>query len=105
MIRKGYIERLIEEIAQVLVRLLRLRKEGKHAEAVQAVREACVSLFGVEYDVLVGVDAASAAGLLGSPEKVRHFAKLVREEAESLEAMGQSALAERRRVFADTLTR
>jgi PAS domain S-box-containing protein len=104
MIRKDYIERLIDQLAQVLARLLHLRKEGQHEEALRAVREASMDLFGLEYEVLVGVDPASAAGLLGESQRVRRFAELVREEAESLEALGERALAEQRRAFAGALS-
>jgi hypothetical protein len=103
VIKKDYVERMIEQIAEVLARLLKLKDEGKPGEALELVRSGCQEALGLEYEMLVGVDAASAASLLGSPLKVRKLAELVRAEAEVLEAAGEHGLAVRRRTFAAAL--
>jgi hypothetical protein len=103
VIRKDYIKQLIEQIADALARMLKLKVEGKHGEALAEVRSVCQEALGLEYEVLVGVDAASAASLLGDPLKVRKLAELVRAEAEVLEAAGEVGLAVRRRTFAAAL--
>lgn len=103
MIKKDYVERLIEQIADAIARLLKLKVEGRPGEALAQVRSACEEAFGMEYEMLVGVDAASAASLLGTPLKVRKFAELVRAEAEVLEEAGEIGMAVRRRTFAAAL--
>jgi len=103
VIKKDYVERLIEQIADAIARLLKLKAEGRHGEALAEVRSTCEEAFGLEYETLVGVDAASAASILGTPLKVRKFAELVRAEAEALEAAGEVGLAVRRRTFAAAL--
>ena len=81
VIKKDYVERMIEQLAAAIARLLKLREAGHHGEALAVVRTACEEAFGLEYGMLVGVDAASAASLLGTPTKVKRFAELVRAEA------------------------
>jgi len=103
VIKKDYVERMIEQLAEAIARLLKLREAGSHGEALAVVRSTCQEVFGLEYETLVGVDAASAASLLGTPLKVRRFAELVRAEAEVLEAAGEHGLAVRRRTFAAAL--
>jgi len=103
MIKKDFVERMIEQIADAIARLLKLKVEGRHGEALAEVRSVCQEALGVEYEMLVGVDAASAASLLGTPLKVRKLAELVRAEAEVLEAAGEVGLAVRRRTFAAAL--
>ena len=103
MIKKDFVERMIEQIADAIARLLKLKVEGKHGEALAEVRSVCQEALGMEYEMLVGVDAASAASLLGTPLKVRKLAELVRAEAEVLEAAGEVGLAVRRRTFAAAL--
>jgi len=103
VIKKDFVERMIEQIADAIARLLKLKVEGKHGEALAEVRSVCQEALGMEYEMLVGVDAASAASLLGTPLKVRKLAELVRAEAEVLEAAGEVGLAVRRRTFAAAL--
>jgi sugar diacid utilization regulator len=103
VIKQDYVERMIQQLVEALARLLKLREAGSHGEALAVVRSTCEEVFGVEYETLVGVDAASAASVLGTPEKVRRFAELVRAEAEVLEAAGEHGLAVRRRTFAAAL--
>jgi hypothetical protein len=103
VIKKDYVERMIEQFAEAIARLLKLREAGKHGEALAVVRTTCQELLGLEYEMLVGVDAVSAASLLGSAQKVRKLAELVRAEAEVLEEAGERGLAVRRRTFAAAL--
>ena len=93
IVRKDYIERLIEQVAAALAALLKLRQEQKHDQALQLIASSSVSLLGMEYSVLTSVDAASAAQLLGHPEKIKVLAKLEEEEAEILRAEGNASAA------------
>jgi len=103
VIKKDYVERMIEQLADAIAKLLKLKEAGSHGEALAVIRSACHDAFGMEYEMLVGVDAASAASVLETPLKVRKFAELVRAEAEVLEAAGEHGLAVRRRTFAAAL--
>jgi hypothetical protein len=103
VIKKDYVERMIQQLAEALARLLKLRGTGDQGEALALVRSACLEAFGLEYEMLVGVDARSAASLLGTPLKVQKLAELVRAEAEVLEELGEHGLAVRRRTFAAAL--
>jgi len=103
VIKRDYVEQMIQQLVDAIARLLKLKEAGSHGEALEVVRSTCQDVFGLEYEMLVGVDAASAASLLESPLKVRRFAELVRMEAEVLEAAGEAGLAVRRRTFAAAL--
>lgn len=102
-IKQDYVERMVQQLAEAIARLLKLKGAGDHGEALASVRTASLEVFGLEYEMLVGVDAASAASLLGSPQKAHQLAELVRAEAEVLEAAGEVGLAVRRRTFAAAL--
>jgi hypothetical protein len=99
--QRDYIMRLIAQFAQVLGRLLGLRKAGKLDEAEKLVEETANGIFGSLRSMLDQVDASSAAGLLGGRDKVLVYAALTAEEAEIAAARGQTrkASAQRRRAI------
>ena len=80
-LRKDFIERLIEQLAQVLARLLRVRAAQGEEAVRDALGDACRELLGMEYRVLVAADARAAAVLLGEPVRVEALAALVEQEA------------------------
>lgn len=90
-VRKDYIERLIEQLAEALAALLALRRDRKHEAAQALIRESSLSLLGMEYSVLTSMDARSVAQLLGHPEKIKALAGLIAEEAELLRQRGDEA--------------
>lgn len=100
MIRKDYIERLIEQFAAAFASLLKLRRERRTEEAQQLIRDTAQSLLGMEYSTLTMADAASTARLLGHPLRVVALARLVAEEGELLHEKGESARAALRRRLA-----
>jgi hypothetical protein len=100
MIRKDYIERLIEQFATAISALLKLRRERKTEQAQHLIRETALSLLGMEYGALTMADAASTARLLGHSLRVVVLARLVAEEGELLQAQGESARASMRWVLA-----
>ena len=100
MIRKDYIERLIEQFAAAISALLKLRRERKTEEAQQLLRDTALSLLGMEYGTLTMADAASTAKLLGQSLRVSVLARLVAEEGELLEQKGEPARASVRRGLA-----
>ncbi|MFL5346199.1 MAG: hypothetical protein ACJ8AT_15525 [Hyalangium sp.] len=100
MIRKDYIERLIEQFAAAVGALLKLRRERKTEEAQQLLRDTALSLLGMEYGTLTMADAASTAKLLGHPLRVAVLARLLAEEGALLEQKGEPASASTRWVLA-----
>jgi hypothetical protein len=93
MIRKDYIERLIEQFAAAVASLLKLRRERKTEEAQQLIRDTALSLLGMEYSALTMADAASTARLLGHPLRVVVLARLVAEEGDLLHEQGEQPRA------------
>ncbi len=93
MIRKDYIERLIEQFAAAFAALLKLRRERRAEEAQQLIRDTALSLLGMEYSALTMADAASTARLLGNPQRVVALARLVAEEGELFHEQGEHARA------------
>ncbi len=102
-IRKDYLQRMVEQLAEALAALLGKRKAKQHAEVRGLVGDTCRDLLGMEYGVLTAVDAHSAAQLLGHPVRVRALAQLVQEDALALEGLGDAAGAEARRSLASAL--
>jgi hypothetical protein len=93
MLRKDYIERLIEQFAAAFAALLKLRREKKTEEAEQLIRDTSLSVLGMEYGALTMADAASTARLLGNPLRVAGLARLVSEEASLFEQKGDPTRA------------
>lgn len=95
--RRDYILRLIEQFAEMLGRIVGLRKSGKLDEAEKLVRETADGFFGSLRSMIDNVDPATAANLLASREKIAVYAALTFEDAEIAEARGQTARAAGRR--------
>src|SRR5690242_12841704 len=97
VVRRDYIMRLIEQFAQVLARIMGLRKEGKLDEAQKLVNETADGIFGSLRSMIDKVDASTAAGLLGGREKTAVYAALTAEEAEIAASKGDARKAQARR--------
>ena len=93
MLRKDYIERMIQQFAAAISAILKLRREKKTEEAQQVLSDTALSLLGMEYSTLTMADAASTAKLLGQPLRVKVLARLVAEDGELLEQKGEHARA------------
>jgi hypothetical protein len=104
-IREDYIERMIEKLVAALAAILNAGQEKKWDEALDQLQQTSLSLFGLEYRMLVTIDAASVADLLGHPEKIKALAKLVGMEADLLEQRGDSVGAAHRLGHALALVR
>jgi len=89
-IREDYIERMIERLVAALAAILKAGKSQKTEEALDLVHQTSLSLFGMEYRMLITIDAGSVAGLLEHPEKLKALAKLVSAEAELLQQRGDT---------------
>jgi hypothetical protein len=78
---RDYILKMIRQLAQALARIMRLRTSGELEEALLLVRTTSEGLFGPLARTLPELDAASAASLLGSRERIDAYAALTAEEA------------------------
>ncbi|AKF79052.1 hypothetical protein MFUL124B02_00640 [Myxococcus fulvus 124B02] len=99
-IRKDYVERLIEQFAAALARLLKARHEKRFADAAALIRSTALDTLGMEYSALLMVDAASTARLLGDPMRVKVLARLVAEDGELHLEQGDSRMATERFEYA-----
>jgi hypothetical protein len=95
-VREDYIERMIQRLVALLAAILKAGKGQRWDEALELVQQGCLTLFGLEYRMLVTIDAGSVAGLLEHPEKIQALAKLVVAEADLLEQRGEAARASER---------
>ncbi|MGZ3458683.1 MAG: hypothetical protein ACXU86_09270 [Archangium sp.] len=89
-IREDYIERMIEKLVAALAAILKAGKGQRTDEALDLIQQTSLSLFGMEYRMLITIDAGSVAGLLGHPEKIKALAKLVSAEADLLQQRGDT---------------
>ncbi|WP_342377752.1 hypothetical protein NVS55_00530 [Myxococcus stipitatus] len=92
-IRKDYIERLIEQFAAALARLLKARREKRYDDAARLLRATALDTLGMEYEALLMVDASSTARLLGEPARVKVLARLVAEDGDLHEVQDAHATA------------
>ncbi|HRI66109.1 MAG TPA: hypothetical protein PK156_17800 [Polyangium sp.] len=95
--QRDYIMRLIAQFAEVLARILGLRKAGKLDEAQKLVNETADGIFGSLRSMIEQVDVRTAAGLLGSRDKLIVYAALTAQEAEIALSKGQTRKATGRR--------
>lgn len=84
---------MIQQLAEALRRVMRLRERGEHAEARRVAGELYDELTTVPREVAEALDAASLAGLLGGAEKLRAMAMLLWEEGRIYDAEGDASRA------------
>jgi len=82
MIERDYIMRLVQQLATVLRRILRLQEQEKYDQAQQEVEEAYGELLGLERELLISLAPATAAPLLGETGKTKLAARLLQAEAD-----------------------
>src|SRR4051812_36729816 len=90
---------MIDQLAEALAALLKTRNGSHWREAQQLLQETGLKIFGMDYGVLVSMDAKSVAHLLG-PSRVVALAKLVVDEAKIFEAQGKISEAQERLEYA-----
>lgn len=93
--REDYLLRQAKAIAAMLAAIAGRRLSGDADQARSELEQAYSLLLGSQGDLLRQVDAATAAKLLGSPERILAFAQLLEEEA------AQEADASRRALLQD----
>ncbi len=100
-----YILRAVKQVAQLLARVLQLRREEKDADAERAIADAYLDLFGLDPRYFALMDARTALQALGHPERARAFARVLHEHADLLHKLGQADRAELLRSRATELLR
>ena len=95
MIQRDYIDRLIQECAEALRRMLRLRSEGQHDEALQAFSEAVDRILGPIRPLVERMEPDSAVDFVGPNQldRLRLYAALLGQEGIVHRARGDSARA------------
>lgn len=95
MIQRDYIERLIQQCAEVLQRALNRRRAGQQDQAILLLREAQDRLVGPVRPLLEQLEATSAVQVAGpgEHEHVRAYAALLGEEGLIRGELGDSASA------------
>lgn len=93
---RDYVMRAVKQLADMLIRLLKLKTEKRYDEAAAMLEEACVSVLGIDFAALSLVDSPSAAGVLQTPDRVRIFARLLEELAQVYLGDGDEAKARSR---------
>ena len=95
VIQRDYIDRLIQECAQALSRMLRLRSEGRHDEALQAFGEAADQILGPIRPLVERMEPDSAVDFVGRNQldRLRLYAALLGQEGLVHRARGDSARA------------
>ena len=69
--------RLLRRVAEGKARAIKMSTGGKPDEALEALRELCTSVLGMEFSVLSMLDAKSAVDLLGAHQRVFAFVEIV----------------------------
>jgi hypothetical protein len=85
--------RMIAQLSGVLAQVLFAKQAGKNKEAGEMIQNAYEELFGLSGELIKSLDAETLAGLLGSPEKIKALATLLKEEGEVFLALKQDAAA------------
>jgi len=95
VIQRDYIDRLIQECAEALNRMLRLRRERRYDEALQAFGEAADRILGPIRTLVERMEPDSAVDFVGPNqlERLRLYAALVGQEGVVHRARGDSARA------------
>lgn len=73
MLRKGYVEQQIDALGKLLGQLLKLKDEGKYADALTELRTGCKKLTGLDIDTVSGLPEPTLLMMLGGGNSVRDF--------------------------------
>jgi hypothetical protein len=93
---RDFVMRAVKQLAELLARALRLKREQKYDEAAQTLEGGCGDLLGFDFGALALVDSPSCAQLLGDAQRIRTFASLLEELADVHRAAGDEAKARAR---------
>ncbi len=103
MIRQDYFERLIEQLAGAIARVVGLVAEGKYEDAARAI-DGCYRALGVTPVMLGRLEPVTLVAMLGAG-KAQAVAKVLDAEAGILRAQGKDAEAHAKNRDAETMRR
>lgn len=86
--REDFLLRMIRQMGAVLARMLGLKNGGQVQEALQTLDDAEGELLGPMAQVVPRLDSATAAHVLGEPQRVAAWARLLHERADLLRLAG-----------------
>lgn len=92
--REDYLLRMIRQMGAVLARMLGLKNGGQVQEALRTLDDAEGELLGPMAQVVPRLDPATAAHVLGEPQRIAAWARLLHERADLLRQAGDAAGAE-----------
>jgi hypothetical protein len=97
VVRRDYIERLIQQVAEAVGLILRLSRSGRLSQALEVVRQTIAVVLGPDHALLERMEATSAVNFIGKFEldRVRLDAELLAEEATIHEQHGDLHPAQR----------
>ncbi len=78
---EDFLMRQVRMMAEIIARITGLRRGGRAPEAAAELERAYGELLGPQTDLVRRFDPATAATLVGEPERVLVLARLCREEA------------------------
>lgn len=90
-IQSDYLLRLIEQTMRVLLRLARI---GRVDDALRELDDAVAALLGDLAEIVPRLDAATAAHVMGDPDRVSAWALLLAKRAEAERLRGEAGAAE-----------
>lgn len=100
-----YLIRLIRQMVQTILRIAGLRQGGEFEEAQSVIDHATGMLLGPAADTLTLLDPATAAQVVGDPDRVIAWAGLLLEQARLHQVQGDLPAAENARERALALAR
>jgi hypothetical protein len=91
--QQDYILRMIEQISAAIRRALQLRVDGSPEGAVEELRAAEAALLGPAAPLVPQLDAHSAVNVVGDPQRLALWARLLYAESETRSAMDETETA------------
>ena len=92
-LKRDYILRIIEQLAQALATALRLRKKGAHEEAIAEVASAAAGIAGLDLRMAASVDAPTLSAHVPEPPRLAALYAELRRLRESRGASVERLLA------------
>ena len=95
MIRRDYIERLIEQLAQAIAAVVLNKRQHNYDRAREEIKRACNGLLGVQYDLVRALSTKDLLGILKinpdqAPDKCRILGELLQHDAEIYQLGGRA---------------
>lgn len=89
VVQRDFILRMIEAVAAALARVLRRRQEKDFVGARQEILQAIGEVLGPRGAMAAMVDARTAADLISDGRQIALYSRLLAEDADVLDEMGQ----------------